>query len=390
MTAGVTSITRARAAARSKAERSTTNARIAALLLAPIAILSVIGLGATMSASAIIGLEEYGDKFYFFTSQLMWVGIGTVVLVVATRVNYRLYRRLAIPIFLVSVVGLIAVLQIGVIRGGSRRWIELGSFGSIQPSEFAKFGVIVFLAMVMEKKEKLLTDFWHFLVPVAVSLGLVGLLILRQPDLGTTLVIFGAATTVLAVSAAPMRYVLGTTLVGGALGTLLAFSEPYRRDRLLSFLDPFNDKLGNGWQVVQSQLALGTGGVFGVGLGASRARWSYLPNAHTDFIFAIIGEEVGFAGGLVVMVLFAWLTVVGVAVSYRAPDRFGRMLAAGLVAWLSLQALINIGGVVGALPVTGMPLPFVSYGGSALLTVMGAAGILVNIAKQGKPTARRR
>ncbi len=390
MTAGVTSITRARAAARSKAERSTTNARIAALLLAPIAILSVIGLGATMSASAIIGLEEYGDKFYFFTSQLMWVGIGTVVLVVATRVNYRLYRRLAIPIFLVSVVGLIAVLQIGVIRGGSRRWIELGSFGSIQPSEFAKFGVIVFLAMVMEKKEKLLTDFWHFLVPVAVSLGLVGVLILRQPDLGTTLVIFGAATTVLAVSAAPMRYVLGTTLAGGALGTLLAFSEPYRRDRLLSFLDPFNDKLGNGWQVVQSQLALGTGGVFGVGLGASRARWSYLPNAHTDFIFAIIGEEVGFAGGLVVMVLFAWLTVVGVAVSYRAPDRFGRMLAAGLVAWLSLQALINIGGVVGALPVTGMPLPFVSYGGSALLTVMGAAGILVNIAKQGKPTARRR
>ncbi len=390
MTAGVTSITRTRAAARSKAERSTTNARIAALLLAPIAILSVIGLGATMSASAIIGLEQYGDKFYFFTSQLMWVGIGAVVLVVATRVKYQWYRRLAIPIFLVSVIGLIAVLQIGVVRGGSRRWIELGSFGSIQPSEFAKFGVIVFLAMVMEKKEKLLTDFWHFLVPVAVSLGLVGVLMLKQPDLGTTLVIFGAATTVLAVSAAPVRYVFGTTLAGGALGTLLAFAEPYRRERLLSFLDPFNDKLGDGWQVVQSQLALGTGGVFGVGLGASRARWSFLPNAHTDFIFAIIGEEVGFAGGLVVMVLFAWLTVVGIAISYRAPDRFGRMLAAGLVAWLSLQALINIGGVVGALPVTGMPLPFVSYGGSALLTVMGAAGILVNIAKQGRPTARRR
>jgi cell division protein FtsW len=390
LTAGVTSITRTRAAARSKAERSTTNARIAALLLAPIAILSVIGLGATMSASAIIGLEEYGDKFYFFTSQLMWVGIGSVVLVVATRVKYQWYRRLAIPIFLVSVVGLVAVLQIGVVRGGSRRWIELGSFGSVQPSEFAKFGVVVFLAMVMEKKEKLLTDFWHFLVPVAVSLGPVGVLMLMQPDLGTTLVIFGAATAVLAVSAAPLRYVFGTTLVGGGLGTLLAFGEPYRRERLLSFMDPFNDKLGNGWQVVQSQLALGTGGVFGVGLGASRARWSFLPNAHTDFIFAIIGEEVGFAGGLVVIVLFAWLTVVGIAISYRAPDRFGRMLAAGLVAWLSLQALINIGGVVGALPVTGMPLPFVSYGGSALLTVMGAAGILVNIARQGRPTARRR
>jgi cell division protein FtsW len=342
-----------------------------------------------MSASAIIGLENYGDKFYFFTSQLMWVGLGIVVMLLAMRVNYRVYRRLAIPIFILSVVGLVAVLQIGVVRGGSRRWIELGSFGSVQPSEFAKFGVIVFLAMVMEKKEKLLSDFWHFLVPVLVSLGLVGGLMLKQPDLGTALVIFGAAVVVLAVSAAPLRYVIATTVAGGTIGTLLALAEPYRRARVLSFVDPFNDKLGDGWQVVQSQLALGTGGIFGVGLGASRARWSFLPNAHTDFIFAIIGEETGFAGGLIVLVLFAWMTVVGIAISYRAPDRFGRMLAAGLIAWLSLQALVNIGGVVGALPVTGMPLPFVSYGGSAILTVMGAAGILVNIARQGEPRARQ-
>jgi cell division protein FtsW len=390
MTAGVTSITRARAAARSTAERRTTNVRIVALLLAPVAILSVIGLGATMSASAIIGLEEYGDKFYFFTSQLMWVGIGAVVLIVATRVRYQWYRRLAIPIFFVSILGLIAVLQIGIVRGGSRRWIELGSFGVVQPSEFAKFGVIVFLAMVMEKKERLLTDFFHFVVPVIVSLGLVGVLMLQQPDLGTTLVIFGAAMAVILASAAPLRYVIPTGLGGAALGALMALSQDYRRARVLSFLDPFSDKLGDGWQVVQSQLALGTGGVFGVGLGASRARWSFLPNAHTDFIFAIIGEETGFAGGLIVLVLFAWLTIVGVAIAYRAPDRFGRMLATGLVAWLTLQAIVNIGGVVGALPVTGMPLPFVSYGGSALLTVMGAVGILANIARQGGPRARRR
>jgi cell division protein FtsW len=390
MTAGVTSITQARAAARSKAERRTTNVRIVALLLAPVAILSVIGLGATMSASAIIGLEEYGDKFYFFTSQLMWVGIGAVVLIVATRVRYQWYRRLAIPIFFVSLLGLIAVLQIGIVRGGSRRWIELGSFGVVQPSEFAKFGVIVFLAMVMEKKERLLTDFFHFVVPVIVSLGLVGVLMLQQPDLGTTLVIFGAAMAVILTSAAPLRYVIPTGLGGAALGALMALSQDYRRARVLSFLDPFSDKLGDGWQVVQSQLALGTGGMFGVGLGASRARWSFLPNAHTDFIFAIIGEETGFAGGLIVLILFAWLTIVGVAIAYRAPDRFGRMLATGLVAWLTLQAIVNIGGVVGALPVTGMPLPFVSYGGSALLTVMGAVGILANIARQGGPRARRR
>ncbi len=390
MTAGVTSITRARAAARSKTEQRTTNARIATLLLVPIAILTVIGLGATMSASAIIGKETYDDKFYFFTSQLIWVGLGIVVLVLATRIPYQWYRRLAFPLFLLSLVGLVAVLQIGVVRGGSRRWIELGSFGSLQPSEFAKFGVIAFLAMVMEKKENLLTDFWHFFVPVAASLGLVGVLMLKQPDLGTTLVIFGAAVVVLMVSAAPIRHVFVTTVAGIGIGALMAVAEPYRRERVLSFLDPFNDKLGTGWQVVQSQLALGTGGVFGVGLGASRARWSFLPNAHTDFIFAIIGEETGFAGGLIVLVLFAWLTVVGVAISYRAPDRFGRLLAAGLVAWLSLQALVNIGAVVGAVPVTGMPLPFVSYGGSALLTVMGAAGILVNVARQGTSQARRR
>jgi cell division protein FtsW len=242
----------------------------------------------------------------------------------------------------------------------------------------------------MDKKAKLLSDFWHFFVPVGVSLGLVGVLMLKQRDLGTALVMFGAAVTVIGVSAAPIRWVIATVAVGTTLGTLMVLAEPYRRARVLSFLDPFNDKLGDGWQVVQSQLALGTGGVFGVGLGASRARWSFLPNAHTDFIFAIIGEETGFAGGLIVLVLFAWLTVVGISITYRAPDRFGRLLAAGLVAWLSLQALVNIGGVVGALPVTGMPLPFVSYGGSALLTVMGAAGILVNIARQGAPRTRPR
>lgn len=384
MTAGVTSITRARAAARSKAERTATNSRIAALLLVPIAILTVIGLGATMSASSVIGFEETGDKLVYFWRQLQWVGLGVVILVLATRVPYRWYRRWAIPIFLLSVLGLVAVLQFGVVRGGSRRWLVFGPL-SVQPSEFAKFGVIVFLAMVMDKKERLLREFWHFIVPVVTSLGLVGVLVLKQPDLGTMLVIGGAAMIVLAVSGAPLRYVVLTLLGGGAIGTALALAAPYRRARVTSFLDPFQDKLGDGWQVVQSQLALGTGGVFGVGLGASRARWSFLPNAHTDFIFAIIGEETGFAGGVMVLTLFAFLAVVGVAVAYRAPDRFGRLLAAGLVGWISLQALVNIGGVVGALPVTGMPLPFVSYGGSAVLTVMGAAGILVNIARQGTP-----
>jgi cell division protein FtsW len=382
MTARVTSITRARAAQRRVAQRRSANTRYAVLLLVPIALLTVIGLGAIRSASSVVGIEQYNDGWAFFKKQAVWVGLGVVAAIVASRIPYRVYRKAAVPLLVASIVGLVAVLQLGVVAGGSRRWIEMGPV-TLQPSEFAKFAVVVYLAAAFERKERSLANVWHLVIPLGVSAGICALLVLIEPDLGTALVILGAAFAVAAVSAARARHLLASATVGSLASLLLALASPYRRERITAFLHPFADPLGSGWQVVQSYVALGTGGAFGVGLGASRARWSFLPNAHTDFIFAIIGEETGFAGGITVLLMFAIVGVVGYLVALRAPDRFGRMLAVGIVSWISLQALVNLGGVVGLLPITGMPLPFMSVGGSSLITVFGAVGVLLNIARSG-------
>ncbi len=387
MTARVTPLAKVRAARTAAASRRAANARFAVLLLIPVAVLTVIGLGETLSASSVIGQELYQDGFAFFKRQLLWVGLGIVVAFIAARVPYTVYRKAAVPLLVISIVGLLAVLQVGTVEGGSRRWILLGPL-TLQPSEFAKFGVVVYLAAVLERKAKLLDDVWHMLVPFAASAGLAALLIMLEPDLGTTLLMLGTAFAVMAVSRVRVRHLLATGVVGVFAAVLLAVASPYRKARILSFLDPFADRLGSGWQVVQGYVALGTGGAFGVGLGASRARWNYLPNAHTDFIFAIIGEETGFAGAVAVLAMLAMLGVVGYLIAYRAPDPFGRMLAVGITSWLSLQALINVGGVVGVLPITGMPLPFVSIGGSALIMAFGAVGVLVNIARHGVTPSR--
>jgi cell division protein FtsW len=210
------------------------------------------------------------------------------------------------------------------------------------------------------------------------------LLLMLQPDLGTALLVVAAALAVLAVSAVPMRHVLLLTVTGAAAGLVMARAQPYRWRRIVSFLHPDADPLGDGLQAIQSLVALGTGRWFGVGLGASRARWFFLPNAHTDFIFAIIGEETGLAGSLIVVALLVMFAVVGVAIALRAPDMFGRLLAAGIVSWLSIQALVNVGGVTRVLPITGVPLPFVSSGGSAMIVNMAVVGILVNVARSGR------
>ncbi len=286
--------------------------------------------------------------------------------------------------------GLVATLGMGEIRGGARRWIDLGPI-SLQTSEFAKFAVIAYLATILARNEKRLGEFWTVAIPVMTALVVVGMPLLLQPDLGTTLIITAASFGVLAASAAPLRYVAALTALGGAGGLALAYVQPYRWERIQSFLNPDADPLGAGLQAFQSLVALGTGGWFGVGLGASRARWSFLPNAHTDFIFAIIGEETGLAGALIVVALFAVLAIVGFSIAMRAPDKFGRLLAVGIVSWLSIQALINIGGVTRVLPITGVPLPFVSSGGSAMIINLAALGVLVNIARarrrlEGKPS----
>jgi len=384
MASRVTPITRARSFGRVAVERSA-NERTAVLLMVPVAMLLIVGLGALMSASSVVAIRETGDKLYYFKRQIIWIALGLGAFLIAVRIPYRWYARMAAGLLLIAIAGLVATLFVGSVRGGARRWIEVGPL-SLQVSEFAKFAVIVYLAQALSRKEAYLHRFGHVFWPVATSLGIVGVLLLAQPDLGTTLLIAAAAFAVLFASAAPMRHVISLAAMGGMGAVALAYVQPYRWERVTSFLNPEADPLGSGLQSIQSLVALGTGSWYGVGLGASRARWSFLPNAHTDFIFSIIGEETGLAGSMAVVALFAMFAFVGTKLAMKAPDRFGRLLAIGIVAWLSAQALVNIGGVVRVLPITGVPLPFVSSGGSAMIMNLAVIGVLVNIARTTRTT----
>lgn len=382
-TTGVTSIAKARSAAKRRADNKIVNDRTATFLIAVIGVLLVVGLGATMSASWIVGLDG-GDQFGFVRQQSMALVIGIGIAIVASRIPYQWYQKLALPIFLVAVGGLVAVLIIGDVRAGAQRWVTLGPV-QMQPSELAKFGLVVMVAAVLANKEKRLDSFWQFAVPIGIPIGIVAALLLSEPDFGTTLVVISGAMTVVALSSAPLRYIGGMLLGGLAVVSIFAVSASYRLARVTSFFAESPDLLGDGYQLDQSLKALGTGGLGGVGLGESRARWLFLPNAHTDFIFSIIGEEIGFIGASFILVLFAAISVLGLVIALRAPDRFGRLLAGGVTAWIVSQALINIGGVVGLLPISGIALPFVSYGGTALIMALGCAGVLVNVARQGRP-----
>lgn len=385
MSTKVTSLAKVREVARNKLGRQKVNDRTTTTLLALVVVLVVVGLGVTMSASSTVALSQTGaqDQWDFVKRQLIGVGLGTVALLVAARIPYRFYRKLALPLFVVTVGLLVAVARWGITAGGATRWLNVGGVVTFQPSEVAKVSVVFILAFLLERKTKLLTSFGHFFVPVAAVLGIVGLFIVRQPDLGTLIVIGAAAMAVIVASDTPMKWVWVLGLFAVLATTYLAFEADYRSDRVLAFLDPYADPSDSGYQLIQGYYALGNGGLFGVGLGASRARWFYLPNAHTDFIFAIIGEETGLIGGLTVIALFIALAVAGWIVAARAPDSFGRMVAAGITVWLSFQALVNIGGVLGVVPITGIALPFVSFGSTALAVSMGAVGILVNIAQHG-------
>ena len=377
MATRVTPITAAKSFALRREGRS---GRVSVLLLLPVVVLLIIGLGALLSASSVLAIREGWDNLYYFKRQAVFSGIGLVALVVGARVPYGFYRRAAWPIFWIAVVGLAATLVIGDVRGGAQRWIQLGPV-TLQASEFAKFASVVVLSAILTRKASYLDTFLHVLTPVAFTLGLISALLMLQPDFGTTMLIGASGFTVLLASQARIRHLLGLATFGGIIGAMLAVAAPYRLERLTSFLDATPDVLGDGYHVHQSLVALGTGGWFGVGLGASRARWSFLPNAHSDFIFSIIGEETGLAGGLAVIALFVVVALVGVAIALRAKDEFGRLLAIGLISWLTFQALVNIGGVIKVLPITGVPLPFVSAGGSAMIANLFVVGVLVNIAR---------
>jgi len=376
---------RTRTATSTRRRRS--HSRRSVFLVVIVAMLLTIGLGAMLSASSVASIKANSDQFELFSRQVVWVGMGLAALVIATFVPYRFWQRAALGLYIATVAALVVTLAMGSARGGAMRWIEIGPL-TIQAAEFAKFAVLSLLAAVLAKKGELLESLGHVLAPLVTIVGIVGVLLLAQPDFGNLLLIVVPAFVMLAVSNVPLRYVFGLGAVGALSMTALAMSAPYRKARLLGFLDPFANAQGSGLQAVQSMVALGTGGFFGVGLGQSRARWSWLPNAHTDFIFAIIGEETGFAGASIVVALFALFAAVGISIAFRARDMYGRLLAVGIVSWITIQALVNIGGVVAVLPITGVPLPFISIGGNAMLVNLFAVGVLLNIARSSDAERR--
>ena len=358
------------------------------LLATVVLVLCVVGLVMVLSSSSVQALREYGSSWVFFRRQVVWLVLGSLALVVTARIDYHLWRRLAAPLLLVAILLLAVVLApgVGISVNGSTRWLGVGQL-RMQPSELAKLALLFFCADLLSRRAPAGDRGWP-LRPVLLALGAVALLVMLQPDLGTTLVLACIVMTLLFVGGTPVRTMAGVVGVVGVGAFALGMVEPYRRARILSFLNPWADAGNTGYQVVQSLVGLGTGRLTGVGVGASRAKWGFLPNAHTDFIFAILGEELGLAGSLVVIALFVSFATLGIRVAVRAPDLFGALLAAGITAWVAGQAFVNIGAVVGILPVSGVPLPFVSFGGSSLVILMAAVGILLNVARRaGGPPA---
>ncbi len=356
--------------------------RTVALLLVAAFLLTGIGLVMVLSASSVSSYQSSGDSFLYLKRQAVYAAIGAVALLATVRISYRRWEQWSLPLLIVSIVllGLALHPAIGSVRGGSSRWIVMGPV-TIQPSELTKLAVVVFAATVLTRKWRRLNEPLHLLIPLAPVLVVVCGLIILQRDLGTTTIIAATAFVLVFAAGVRMRYIAGTAFLALAAGWMLIMGEHYRKVRFLSFLHPWADRTNTGYQLIQSLVGLGSGGLFGVGLGASRQKWMYIPNAHTDFIFSILGEELGLLGEAVVLALFLTLVVCGIRIASRVTDTFGRLLATGIVAWLGLQTLINLGAVTGVLPVTGVPLPFVSFGGSSLIVTLAAVGILANIGR---------
>jgi cell division protein FtsW len=357
-------------------------------IVAVVVVLNVIGLVMVLSASSVESLREYGSSWFFFERQIAWVAAGAGMFIIGVRFDHRRLRAIAVPLLLVAVSLLLLVLVpgLGVTVYGSRRWLGSGAV-RFQPSELAKLALAVFIAHLLTRHAELKrAEFSPY--PALVALGVVIALVMGEPDMGTALVMALMVGAMLFIAGAPLKTMATIGGGGAALAFLIGIVAPYRRARLMSFMHPFSDHSNSGYQVVQSLVGVASGGLFGVGLGASRAKWGFLPNAHTDFIFAIIGEELGLLGTLLVVGLFAALTFLGVRTAIRSNDMFSKLLAAGITTWIAGQAVVNIGAVIGLLPVTGVPLPFVSFGGSALLFSMCATGVLVNIASRNRPVTR--
>jgi len=333
------------------------------------------------SASAVVALERYQQPYLFLTKQALWGALGLAVLVMAARVDYRTYRN---EPFIWSLLGVVVLMLVVVLFGapvnGTRRWFGVGGLG-IQPSELAKVACVFFTALMLERRMHRIDDLSYSLLPISLIIGLVVALILLQPDFGTSISL--ALVVVVMVFAAGLhyRYFVGLLLIGLPAIYLVLVAAPYRRRRLLAFWDPWADPLGDGFQIIQSLVAVGSGGLFGRGLMGGVQKLFYLPEPHTDFIYAVISEELGLIGATVILICFCVIAWRGLRIAARAEDTFGSFVALGLTTMIAAQAMVNISVVLGLMPTKGIPLPLVSFGGSSLLINLLGMGVLLNISQ---------
>ncbi len=384
----------ARVSTRVRGLRGWTPLSIGLLLL--IGVLASVGLVFVASSSSIYALHRFGSPWYLFQKQAIFVGIGTVALLFAILIPYRVWRVLGPMVLFGSMMGVaMTYTSIGVSRNGSSRWIGPESL-QIQPSELVKFGLAATLALGLSAIEGHRDEQRKIRNQMFLALGVVVVPIFAQPDMGTAMILVAIIASLIVVTGLPMR-ALGFYAAGGfAITVILSLAAPYRRDRILAFLHPDRDPNGIGYHVMQSKMGFASGRLFGSGIGASKAKWGFLPNSYTDFIYAVIGEELGLVGATLVLAAFLIIATIGTRIARRTDDRFAALFAIGITTWIVSQAVMNMGAVIGTMPVTGVPLPFISKGGSSFVVLMSAAGVLINIARHtraiekfGAPRVRR-
>lgn len=352
-------------------------------LLITILLLLSLGLIMVLSASSPTSLAESGTSYTYFIKQAIFAIAGLFAMGIISKINYRVYKSFYKFVYVLSIILLALVLVIGTSNNGAKRWIYIGG-QSFQPSEFVKLFMIIFYAGLLTKDREELPKFWKGLVKHILWIAPIAGLLLLEPHMSATLVISGICLVMMIVAGCKFSQLFMSGLIIGVpvIGVLIVKSS-YRLKRVVTFLDPWQDKLGDGWQVIQSLYAIGSGGLFGLGLGQSKQKYLYLPEPQNDFIFSVLAEELGWAGCVFVIILFAILIWRGVLIAMKAPDMFGSLLAVGITSLIAIQVIINIAVVTSSMPATGMPLPFFSYGGTALFLLLCEMGILLNISRAG-------
>lgn len=356
------------------------------LLLALVGVLSIIGLVMVLSASSVYALRSEGSTWDYFIKQSIWLTLGSAAMFVTLKVDYRYWRKFSTPFLCIAIflLFLVFIPGVGIKVNGAKSWIGIGSTLRVQPSELVKPALLLFTADLLARRSNRLHDIRVSVFPILIIFFFVAALMMLQPDLGSTLVMVAIIFSLFFIAGVPMLPLSIVGLGAGTLAILGALTAGYRSDRISVFLNPQLDPDGAGYQISRSLIGVASGQINGLGLGASRSKWGYLPNAHTDFIFAIISEELGLIGSMLVISLFGAFAFLGMRAALNAPDGFGALIAGGLTAWIMTQAIVNLGGVVGLLPITGLTLPFVSYGGSSLVISMAATGVLLNVARLGR------